>query len=456
MKLLTTLLAAAVLAACAGAPTPPADPLAALPTAFKEAAPVAGATASAANWWLSFDDAVLNGLIERADANNQSLRIAAARLAQARALLRGAEAERQPQLQLDAGAARESGPLTGYRPTTRVSVGASLAYEIDVAGRLSGLRDAAGLDAREREALLQDARLLVHAEVARSYFALRALDDEQTLVRDTVRSYADSLALTERRLAAGDVPEFEAARVRSELAANEAEAFALERQRRQMEHALSVLVGEPASRFAVAPIVWQATLPQVPPGVPSTVLERRPDITAARNALLAAQLRAGVAQSAWWPTLALTAAAGQSSPELSDLLRTSARTWGLGALLSLPLLDGGRREAGIARAQAEVDAVGAQYREQVLVALRSVEDELAAVRLLSEQNQAQARAVNAAARVSALAGTRYRNGFVSQLDLLDAQRSELRSRRQALQVRAAQYQAAVGLIRALGGGWESS
>jgi len=191
-----------------------------------------------------------------------------------------------------------------------------------------------------------------------------------------------------------------------------------------------------------------------PAGVPSTLLTRRPDVSAAQSSMLAAQARVGVAQAAWFPSLALTASGGYASPELGDLFQWSARAWGIGALLSLPLFDGGRREAGLRNASAELDASLADYRERVLVAFRDVEDQLAALRLLAEQAGAQERAVAAASRATVLSDSRYRNGFVSQLDLLDAQRSELTNRRQALQVKAAQYQATVGLVRALGGAWD--
>jgi multidrug efflux system outer membrane protein len=171
--------------------------------------------------------------------------------------------------------------------------------------------------------------------------------------------------------------------------------------------------------------------------------------------MLAAQARVGIARTAWLPSLSLTVASGQASPDLGDLFNWSARAWSLGALLAMPLLDGGRREAGVQSARAELDVAVASYREQVLVAFRDVEDQLSALRLLAEQAQVQARAVDSAARATALSASRYRNGLVSQLDLLDAQRSELANRRQALQVKAAQYQATVGLVRALGGSWEA-
>lgn len=451
---LSALLAALVLAGCASSPALPPQALPAVPAAFKEAAaPAQPAALAQGAWWQSFSDPVLDDLVQRAERSNNSLQIAAARLAQARALLKRADAERLPQLGVSAGAARASNPPAGQGPATQISVGASLSYEVDLFGRLAQASSASALDAQERAALLQDARLLVHADVARGYFVLRALDAERALVQGTVGSYRDTLRLTERRFAAGDIPELDLARVRSELAATESDALALERQRSQVEHALALLVGEAASGFAIAPADWQAALPQVPAGVPSTVLARRPDVAAAQSALKAAQARVGVAQAAWWPTLALTAAGGQASPELGDLFRTAARSWGVGLLLNLPVFDGGRRDAGIAQSQAELQAAVARLREQMLVAFKDVEDELAALRLLALQQAAQERAVDAASRVTLLSDVRYRNGLVSQLELLDAQRVELRNRRQALQVRSVQFQSTVGLIRALGGGW---
>ncbi len=457
---LTPLIAALALAGCATALPPTDAGLPATPAAFSEGSGLwttaAPAEAQArGQWWKAFGDAQLDALVERAEAGSTSIQASAARLAQARAVLGATDANRALQVGLGAGASREAQRGLGVAPNTVLNAGAQLSYELDLFGRLAKASDAAALDVRSREALLQSTRLLVQAQIAQSYFALRALDTERALVRGTVEAYRDTLRLTERRYQAGDVAELDLVRVRSEVAATEAQALALERERAQLEHAIALLVGEPASGFRLAVADWGAAPPQVPAGVPSTVLARRPDVSAAQSALLAAQARVGVAQAAWFPQLALTANGGFASSELSDLFRSSARAWGVGALLSLPLLDGGRREAGVASARAELDAALAGYREQVLVAFKDVEDELAALRLLAEQGEVQGQAVDAATRATTLSETRYRNGLVSQLELLDARRSELRNRREALQVRSAQYQATVRLIRALGGSWSA-
>ncbi|HEY4065979.1 MAG TPA: efflux transporter outer membrane subunit [Burkholderiaceae bacterium] len=453
------LVAALLLAGCASSAnfTPTAAPAA--PAAFKELDARAATAAKAdvpagGRWWAVFADPVLDGLIGHADRDNTGIQLAAARLAQARAFLREADAEKLPQIGIGAGAARGNNLIPGATvPTTILSAGPSVSWEPDLFGRLAKASDAATLDAAARAALLQGARLAVESNVAQTYFVLRALDDERALVRETVAAYRDTLHLTERRYAAGDVAELDLARVQAEVAATESQALALDRRRAQTEHALAVLLGATPSGFTLAEAEWRTALPSVPAGIPSTVLTRRPDVSAAQSEMRAAQARVGVAQAAWFPDVALTANGGFASTDLGDLFKWSARSWGIGALLSLPVFDGGRREAGLQNANALWDAAAASYREQVLTAFQDVEDQLSELRLLTDQAGAQTQAVDAASRATVLSNSRYRNGFVSQLEFLDARRSELANRRQAVQLRAAQYQATVGLIRALGGGW---
>jgi multidrug efflux system outer membrane protein len=456
-------LAALLVAGCAA--VPPIDPSArpVIPEAFRDSGARWTVAAPAESqprgtWWKAFSDPILDDLVERAVRNNTSIQVAAARLAQARAVTRATDANRSLQVGVGASVARQGGTVARAAGTggTRTAAGADLSYEVDLFGRLTLATDAAELDAEAREALLQSTRLLVQADVAQAYLALRALDVERALVRSTVAAYRDTLRLTERRFQAGDVAELDVARVLTEVASTESEALALDRRRAELEHALAVLVGEVASSFRVEVAEWATALPVIPAGVPGTVLARRPDVSSAQRSILAAQVRVGVAKAAWFPSLSLTAAGGYASPELGDLLQWSARAWSVGALLSLPLLDGGRREAGVQFAAAELDATLANHRERILVAFAEVEDQLSSLRLLADQAEAQSRAVASSSRATVLSDTRYRSGFVSQLELLDAQRSELRSRRQALQVRSAQYQATVGLVRALGGGWDDS
>ncbi|MCY1165963.1 MAG: efflux transporter outer membrane subunit [Pseudomonadota bacterium] len=454
---LAPLVLALLLAGCATSASIDPASLPAAPAAFKENAAAVTSTPVAPQvqglWWKVFADPVLDGLIEKANGNNSSVQVAAGRLAQARAIAGQTDANRFPQLGVGAGATRQKNSTTNNVAQTVVSAGANLSYEVDLFGRLSGASNAASLDAASREALLRSTQLLVQADVAQTYLSLRAMDSERTLVRDTLQAYRNTLRLTEVRFREGDVAELDVARVRSEAASTESEALALDQRRAVLEHALAVLVGEVASNFEVAPAAWATALPVIPAGVPSTVLTRRPDISAAQSTMQAAQARVGVAKAAWFPTFSLTANGGYAAPDIKDLFKLSTQAWGVGALLSLPVFDGGRREAGVQGANADLSIALASYREQVLVAFRDVEDQLSALRLLADQSEAQSRSVASSSRATLLSDSRYRNGFVSQLELLDAQRSELRNRRQALQVKTAQYLATVGLIRALGGGW---
>ncbi|HEY2256756.1 MAG TPA: efflux transporter outer membrane subunit [Variovorax sp.] len=461
---LLPLLAALVLAGCVSAPkeqpefTPPAQ--------FKEQ-PVAGQEGSwtraqpaesqpRGEWWRAFDDPQLDKLIASADQRNTDLQGAAARLAEARALAHLSDADRAPQVGLGVGAVREAGLDRNLspRPSSLFTAGAALSYELDLFGKLARASEAAQLDADAQAGLLQSTRLLVETEVAQTYLALRAIDAERVLVRDQVEAYRDTLQLTQSRERAGDIAELDVARVETEVASTESDALTLDRRRAELEHALAVLAGDVASEFGVAAGDWSTALPSIPPGVPATVLTRRPDISAAQKQVLAAQARVGVAQLAWFPDVSLTAGAGYASSDIADIVKWSARSWGIGGLLTLPIFDGGRRQAGVESANAQLDGALANYRSQVLVAFKEVEDQLSSLRILDEQSGVQQKAVASAMRATALSDSRYRNGMVSQLDLLDARRSELRNRREALQVKSAQYQSTVALIRALGGGWD--
>ena len=463
---LSALMAALVLAGCASAPPTVAEHAGvAVPASFSEqkSAAAAGWTTAApaeaqprGAWWLAFSDPALSALVERAGEANTDVQTAAARLAEARALLRSADAQRQPQVGASGGAVRQAGANTanGMQPATLVTAGLNFSYEADLFGRLSGASDAARADATVREALLQSTRLMVQADVAQTYLQLRSLQTERQLVEQSLTAYRETLHLIERRFRAGDAAELDVARMQTEVSVTEAETLALERQQATLTHALAVLVGDVATGFALASSQGEATLPVIPAGVPATVLARRPDISAAQASVLAAQARVGVAQAAWFPAITLTGNGGYASPELGDIFKWSARSWGIGALLSLPIFDGGQRAAQEEGARARLEAAVAAQRGQVLTAFREVEDQLSALRLLAGQSQVLGQAVQSSERATHLSDVRYRNGLVSQLELLDARRNELRNRRQALQVRTAQYTATVALIRALGGGWE--
>ena len=454
-------LAAALLSGCATAPlqhaTQPAPP-----ATFAGTQAAGPATMpSSGQWWRVFDDPVLEDLMARAMAGNSDLKLASAHLEQSRALLKSANANLWPELD----AAYNPERSTYLEPTGKAanshSLDLELSYEVDLSGKLSKAAHAARLDAHANAALFADTRLLIQARVAQSYFALRALDEDRAIVADTLNTYRQSLDVTQTRFREGDVAELDVARLQTEVATTEAEGLALDQQRAQLTHALATLIGENAIGFDVQAQAWNAepwaaAVPVIPAGIPSQVLQRRPDVSAAQDQLDAAALRVGVAKAAWFPTLSLTADGGYESSDLGHLFDTASHSFTLAGILSQAIFDGGRRKAGIDYAKGGLDIAFTGYHQTVLVAFQDVEDQLSDLDYLRKQQGAEDAAVAAANRAYAMSQSRYREGSSSQLDVLDAQRSLLAVRRQALHVRAAQYQSSVGLIRAIGGAWSAA
>lgn len=468
------LLAALILSACA-APELKA-PQIEVPVAYKEAAETADAADASrwkpaqpaeaqprGEWWKAFNDSALNQLIEEATAANPSLAAAAARVKQARALAGVAEADRIPSVGAGFGPQRARASAlslglpqgTDVSPTTAWQGRLTASYEVDLFGRVAGNVNAAQADAAASEATYRSVLLALQADVAQTYFRLRATDAELAFLNETVRLRDENVRINQRRYELGDVGELDVARARTELATTQAEAIALERQRAQLEHALAVLLGKPASAFDAPskPLLDTAALPRIPAGLPSALLERRPDIAAAQRAMMAANARIGSARAAVFPALRLTGAGGYESEDLSDLFRWSSRTWVVGALLSLPIIDGGRNRNNIARTEAALEESVADYRQRVLGAFAEVEDNLAGLRTLAGQARAIDDAVASARRSAELADKLYRAGRSSYLDLLDAQRNLANVERSAVQLRGARATTTVALIRSLGGGW---
>lgn len=460
----------ALLSACASTPPlPPSQPLPAVAAFRASAATPASSPAlspsqapspaqSPADWWTAFQDPTLNGLVQRALSRNTQLDLAAARLQQARASLQGTQAERLPQLQAGAAATRQGGPLINAAGTsgTLLQAGLSAQADADLFGRLRQAQTAAGHRAAEQEALLRATQLLVQTDVAQHYLRLRALDAERAFARQAWQSQQDTLALVEQRWKNGSLTELDLQRARTDTLGAEAELLALDRDRQQTLHALALLLGEPAGQLQLAEdSAWQGRWPQVPAGIPGEVLARRPDVQAAQEALQAAQARRGETRAGAFPSLLLTAAGGQASPSLSTLLQASLRAWSVGALLSAPLFDGGRQAAREAEADAEVMAQHAQFRGQVLLAFKDVEDQLVALQAWRAQAAVLAQAAQAARRAQELAEGRWKSGLASQLELLQARRTAWKAERQHLQALAAQGQTTVALVKALGGGWNS-
>ena len=470
---LAAAIALALLGGCSFAP-PTERPEMKIPAAYKEAptpidgqwkeaAPADGASRGA--WWEVFADPALSALVVEAAAANQDLAGAAARVEQSRTLVRSTEAARLPRLDFGASAGggkpENVGPGaragTDLPPFERYRVGFSASYELDLFGRVRDSVKAAQADEATQQALYESLLLSLQADVARSYFLVRQLDAELDVVDAALRTREESLALVRHKLAAGAASGFDVVRAEGELEAARTERLALERARAQVEHALAVLLGRTPADFSLAKAPLPAAPPAVPVGLPSALLERRPDIAAAERQLAAANARIGVAKSAFYPLFNLTADAGLASGDLGQLFTWSARTWALGplagALMTLPLFDGGRNQANLDRAQAALAEDTARYRETVLRAMGEVEDALVGLRTLTAQSGTAAKTREAAATALGLATTRFDAGAASYLDVLDAERQKLQVERLERQIAADRHLTTVGLIRALGGGW---
>lgn len=472
-RALTPLLAALVLAGCASAPLPP-DAQLNVPPAYKEAGtavtpPAGWKIAEPAEdqargaWWTGFADPTLNSLQQRAQAASPTLAAAAARVQTARAALRGSEADQLPQLNLSAGATRsksaaaEQGLAAGtdVAPATVWRAGLGASYEVDLFRRVANSVNAAQLDAAATEASYRSVLLALQADVAQTYFQLRTVDADVGVLERGLDLRTQTLTLIQKRLSAGDVSELDVARARTDLASTRAELQGLRGTRARAEHALALLLGQAPAGFSLPPqpLAVDASVPAVPPGLPSALLERRPDVVAAQAQMQAASARVGQAKSALFPALVLTANGGYASYELKDLFEWTTRSWLSSAVLSLPLFDGGRNRANVSRAEAQLAESVASYRQSVLQAFGDVEDKLSTLSSVREQTSSLDEALVAARRSAELADKRYRAGEDSFLTLLDAQRSLLAVERQALQLRGAWATSTVGLIRSLGGGW---
>jgi multidrug efflux system outer membrane protein len=414
-------------------------------------------------WWKLFADATLDALEARALNANQSLRAAAARVEEARAGTGVARSAYWPQFGADLSVLRTQGSLTTpnglpdpLATTYRAPLVAS--WELDIFGRIRRLNEGARAEAEASAATFEAVRLSLTTEVAVNYFSLRALDQEAALIADGVKLRQQALDLVASRRKSGAATDFDVARAETELALTQADAAATAKHRAALQNALAVLVGEPAVSFQLEPAVAPlATLqPAVPVGLPSELLERRPDVAAAERALAAANARIGVAKAAFFPALSLTGGAGYASGDIDLLFTADSRTWAFGPSLYLPIFQGGRNRANLERSRAAYEASVAVYRQSVLVAFREVQDALTGTRLLAEQSAAQDRAVEAARRAGALAQKRYDAGFVNYFEVIDAQRTVLSAERTAAQLAAQRLNNSVTLIKALGGGWTAA
>jgi multidrug efflux system outer membrane protein len=442
-----------------------------IPASFTEAGPWKMATpadaTSRGDWWQLFGDPVLDDLERRARTANPKLQGAAARLEQARAVLGLADASRLPMLELSPevgglGVSKnrpdQPDKVPGNRDyhARRLRVPLYASYEVDLWGRLRRASEAARARLNASEASYQTLLLTLQGDVAQTYFDLRNLDAQLHLVATGVEIRRRARDLVTARWRGGIATELDVVRAETELATAEAELLALTRRRGDTERALAVLVGSPPGPFSIEAAATQAHVPEIPVGLPSALLERRPDVAEAERLLESRNAEIGVARGAFFPAVRLTGAVGFESSELSDLLKADSVIWGLAAGLAQPLFDGGRNRARLEGARAAYAESLALYRQQILVALSEVENALAALRLLDEQAKVQARAVVQANRAATLATARYKGGLVVILELIDAQRTQLSAEREALEIRNRQLTAGVALVKALGGGWSGA
>ena len=458
---LATLAAALILAGCSTVRPPESAPID-VPATYREAQALDGAWQAArpadgierGEWWAVFGDPELSTLIATATRSSNTLAIALARVREARAIAGLVDANRGVQVTAGAGPTRQgdaSGTLTLYRAQFNI------AYEVDLFGRLADGSRAAQFDVEAQEAAYRSVLLALQADVAEQYFAIRSLDAELDVLDQTIQLRRDALRLVNRRYEAGDISELDVAQAKTELSTTQAERERVVRNRTQRDHALASLLGTSPAQFTLPASPLPPVVVNVPPGLPSELLERRPDIAQAQRQLAAASARIGAAKAAFFPSLTLTGAAGYESNELSNLFQWSSRSWLLGPLLgtalSLPVFDGGRNAAQLKRADANYESLVAGYRQQVLVGFREVEDSLAALRTLDRQIGFESEAIASANVASRLAESRYRNGSASYFEVIDAQRSSLAARRAERQSAGQRALASVSLIRALGGGW---
>ncbi len=489
-RLLLFIFALALLAGCSVGPKYAGTPNDKLPGRFKNGFGLHRQTreserksrAPAGPWWENFHDRNLNALEREAYDNNQDLRIALARIAEARAQTRLAAADFLPTVNLDPSAVRQRtsntlpfqrGKLVGPNPFGGASTGENLVlnnqplsrtynlfrfpfdlnWEIDLFGRVRHEVEAARASVQAGEADLENLRLSVTANVAADYFNLRALDAEIAVLRTTIKTRHDALEIAQERQQAGLTSELDVVRAESDLAGNEANLIAVQRTRGDMENALAGLLGRTASGFALPADSQLEEPPAIPAGLPSQLLERRPDVASAERQLAAANARIGVATADFFPRIRLTGAAGLESADLGLLFQAQSRIWQIGPSISAPIFEGGRNAANLAAAHARYDEGVATYRKQVLIAFQEVETALNDLRTLAAESAAQNRAVTAAQQGLDLSLQQYGQGAVSYVDVLEAQRTLLADRRASVQLLGQRAQATVQLIKALGGDW---
>ncbi|HUL96205.1 MAG TPA: efflux transporter outer membrane subunit [Usitatibacter sp.] len=444
-------MAAVLLAGCAVGPDYK-KPDTATPAQYKEAGEWVKANPGDAvpkgKWWVAFHDPILDALEEQVQVSNQTLAAAEARYRQAHASVKAAQSGLFPTVGYDAGATRTRATATRY------SVSLDAQWEIDLWGRIRRTVEAAKATEEASAADVENARLSMQADLATAYFSLRVADTGNDLLVDMVKAFQSNYDLTKNRYAAGVVSKVDVVQAQTQLLSTQAQLIDLRATRATLEHSIAVLAGKAPSEFMLTPVKLDVHIPGVPPGVPSTLLERRPDIASAERSMAAANARIGVAEAAYFPALSLTGNAGYAGGELAKLFSAPNRFWALGADLAGTLLDFGARSAQVELQRAAYDEQVANYRQAVLGGLQEVEDNLATVHWLTEETNVETEAVRAARESVALTLNQYKAGTVSFLNVALVQATQLNEERTMVTLLGRRLAATVALMRALGGTWQ--
>lgn len=453
-----------LLSACAVTRVAPPAPVSA-PAAFKEDTPWqrgTGAAAAAAvpdDWWTLFGDPQLDALEARLVVGNENLKALAAQLASARAAVEASRSALFPTLSVSGGATRDGNPSQGSvsgNTVNNMSLSASAAWEVDLWGRLSQASEGAQATAQASFDDLAAARLSAQSTLAQTYFSLRTSDAQLELLTRSVAAYQRSLDLTQARYDGGVAARSDVLQAQTQLKSAQAQLADMSAQRATLEHAIAVLLGIPPSALAVAGVTGLPAVPALPELLPSTLLERRPDIAAAQRRVAAAYAQIGVADASYFPALSLSASAGYRNPALSNLVSAPNFLWSLGASLTQAIFDGGQRKLASAQARAAADQATSTYRQSVLTALQEVEDNLVLASRLREEVLYQTDAVAAAQRNLAITNDQYAGGTVSYLNVVVAQTAALTSESSLLSVQNRQLAATAILLKNIAGRWEVS
>jgi NodT family efflux transporter outer membrane factor (OMF) lipoprotein len=468
-RLLVVLAMSAALAACEVGPDYE-RPLAATPVSYKEIDGWKPGTPSdlvnRGPWWSIYNDPLLDQLEQQVDISNQNLRAAEAAYREARAIVAEARAGLFPTLSVNASAQRSgqgagansssSGFSRGGRVQNQFNVTASASWDIDVWGRIRRTIESDVASAQASAADLAAARLSAQSLLATNYLQLRVADELKRLLDDTTVAFGRSLQITENRYRGGIAARSDVASARAQYEQTRAQAINVGVQRAAFEHAIAVLIGKPPAELTIAAATFTPVVPVAPPGLPSTLLERRPDIAGAERRIAAANAQIGVAVAAYYPDLTLSASYGVVSSALDTLFRAANGVWAVGPQLAQTVFDAGLRSAQVEAARAFYEQDVANYRQTVLTAFQQVEDELAALRILEQQAEVQNAAVAAAQEAEQLIFNQYTAGTVAYTSVITAQTVALSNRQTALNILQNRLVASVTLLQALGGGWDAA